>query len=108
MVLSDNPIHWTNMMNEAERKSLVASPEFREWLLGVLSDDNASTVITFQKKDGSIRKMHCTRNMNRIPLEQHPKNESVESGTSIRVFDLEKAEWRSFVVENVLSIDYEF
>ena len=108
MLLSDNPIHWTNMMSETERNELVATPEFREWLIGVLADDNTSTVITFTKKDGTLRKMTCTRNPNKIPIEHHPKTESTDPSTSIRVFDLDIGEWRSFLVANVKSIDYEF
>lgn len=104
----NNSIHWTNMMTDAQQEELRKSPEFREWILGILKDDNKSTVITFKKKDGTIRKMKCTRNPKQIPEDQHPKNESVESSASIRVFDLEKQEWRSFIVENVMSVDYEF
>jgi hypothetical protein len=104
----NNSIHWTNIMTESQQEELRKSPEFKEWLLGVLKDDNKSTVVTFKKKDGTIRKMHCTRNPTLIPEDQHPKNESTESSTSIRVFDIEKQEWRSFIIENVMSVDYEF
>jgi hypothetical protein len=108
MLLSDNPIHWTNMMTETERNELVNSPEFRDWLIGLLADDNKSTIITFVKKDGTLRKMSCTRNPSKIPVEHHPKTETTDPSTSIRVFDLEKNEWRSFLVANVKSVDYEF
>jgi hypothetical protein len=108
MLLSDNPIHWTNMMTETERNELVNSPEFRDWLIGLLADDNKSTIITFVKKDGTLRKMLCTRNPSKIPAEHHPKTETTDPSTSIRVFDLEKNEWRSFLIANVKSVDYEF
>lgn len=103
-----NSINWANIMTEEQKSELVKSPEFRDWLIGVLRDDNKSTVVTFKKKDGTTRKMKCTRNPSLIPEEHHPKTESEESTNTIRVFDLEKQEWRSFIVENVMSIDYEF
>ena len=105
---SNNPIDWTRMMQPAELEDLKKSPEFRDWLIGVLADENKSTRITFKKKDGTVREMRCTRNPAYTPAEFHPKNESVESPTTIRAFDLEKCEWRSFVVENVMEVNYEF
>lgn len=95
-------------MTEEQKNELVKSPEFRDWLIGVLKDDNKSTVVTFKKKDGTIRKMKCTRNPSLIPEEHHPKNETKDAENTIRVFDLEKQEWRSFIVENVMGVDYEF
>lgn len=104
-----NPIHWTRLMTEDELKELRNSVEFKEWILGILADDNTSTVVTFKKKDGTIRKMKCTRNPNLIPEEQRPKDGvSVEESSAIRAFDLEKGEWRSFIIENVMSVDYAF
>lgn len=106
---SNNPIHWTNLMTDDELKELRNSPEFKEWILGILADNNTSTVITFKKKDGTIRKMKCTRNPNLIPEDQRPKDGiSIEESTTIRAFDLEKKEWRSFIIENVMSVDYAF
>lgn len=105
--MGSNSIHWTNMMTEEQRIELTKSPEFREWVLSILADNNKSTVVTFKKKDGTIREMKCTRNPDLIPSDQLPKNE-VESSSAIRVFDLDKNEWRSFIVENVMSIDYAF
>ena len=107
-MVSNNSIHWTRIMTEEQKSELTKSPEFREWLIGLLKDDNKSTVVTFKKKDGTIRKMRCTRNPSFIPSEHIPKSESQESPSTIRAFDLEKQEWRSFIVENVMSIDYEF
>lgn len=101
-------IDWTNIMTQEQKNELVSSPEFREWLLGLLKDDNKSTVVTFKKKDGTIREMRCTRNPKFIPEDQQPKTDSEGSETSIRVFDLDKQEWRSFIVENVTKVNYEF
>jgi hypothetical protein len=108
LMLSSNSIDWTRMMTETEKNELVNSPEFRDWLIGLLADNNKSTIITFLKKDGTLRKMPCTRNPSKIPVEHHPKTETTDPSTSIRVFDLEKNEWRSFLVANVKSVNYEF
>lgn len=64
------------------------------------------TTVTFTKKDGSIRVMNCTRNMNLIPAEFHPKtnDESTsESSDNIRVFDVDKQGWRSFNYNSIVS-----
>lgn len=106
--MTSNPIDWAHIMNEDQKKELLVSAEFREWLIGLLADENRSTVVTFKKKDGTIRKMKCTRNPKYIPEEHQPKTSIEDSGAAIRVFDIEKQEWRSFVVENIMSIDYEF
>lgn len=95
-------------MSEAEQKEIINTPEFRSWMISVLADDNKTTVVTFTKKDGTTRKMKCTRNMSLIPSEFHPKNETEDTGGAIRAFDLDKKEWRSFLPENVQRIDYEF
>lgn len=53
--------------------------------------------VTFTKKDGTDRTMRCTRNSGLIPVEKHPKGDNTtESGDNIRVFDVEKQDWRSF------------
>jgi hypothetical protein len=91
-------------MNDWNNEELLKSPEFKEWLIGLLSDQNPTT-ITFLKKDGSNRTMRCTRNTNNIPPEHHPKS-SIEPTGCVRVFDLDKNEWRSFLIENIKRIEY--
>lgn len=64
-------------------------------LLELLSTSAVS--ITFTKKDGSERTMLCTRFIDAIPADKRPKGDnSTETGDNIRVFDLEKQDWRSF------------
>lgn len=105
MVSSNSPIDWTNFMNEETTNEILKSPEFREWLIGLLSDKSPTT-ITFTKKDGTSRTMKCTRNVDMIPEDQRPKNGNNDSPTTLRVFDLDKNEWRSFIIENITKIDY--
>lgn len=57
------------------------------------------TTVTFTKKDGSLRTMKCTRNLNSIPTEHQPKGETqivTEETDNIRVFDVDANGWRSF------------
>ena len=55
--------------------------------------------VSFIKKNGEERNMHCTLNFDRIPPEHHPKKATatVDSKTivNVSVFDLEKFGWRS-------------
>ena len=108
MVLTNSPIDWTKFMNDADQSEFVKTPEFREWLLNLLSDEVNPTTVTFTKKDGTQRVMKCTRNPSQIPEDQHPKNGTGDTDTTIRVFDLDKNEWRSFIVENITRIEYSF
>jgi hypothetical protein len=94
-------------MSADDQEDFKKSPEFRDWLLELLTSGNNAITITFTKKDGANRVMKCTRNLSKIPDDQHPKNAMADSGSSLRVFDLDKNEWRSFVVENVTRIQYE-
>jgi hypothetical protein len=84
--------------------------QIREWIKGLLQNSEIS--ITFTKADGTDRDMLCTLDHSRIPVSvakpvsttapvdgivresRKPKKEP--DPHSIRVFDLEKQEWRSF------------
>lgn len=83
---------------EFERENL------KEWLLGHLANSDYDVVVEFVKKDGERREMTCTRSLDRIPAEKHPKTESKSFESSIPAFDVNKGEWRSFIIDNVRSI----
>ena len=70
-------------------------------LIGLLVAGPVS--VTFTKADGTDRIMKCTKWMDLIPEENHPKKESTGDNTSdnITVFDLEKGGWRSFNITKV-------
>ena len=79
--------------------------------LAVLAEQYLSAgetvTVTFTKKDGTERTMLCTRNMNLIPEEQHPKGTGKpKSQWIITVFDLEKGEWRSFNESSVRGVQH--
>ena len=64
--------------------------------------------IQFNKKNGECRKMRCTRDIDEI-RKIIPDCEDLErvtdEVTSIIVFDLDKNDWRRFMVENLIEID---
>lgn len=81
--------------------------DFRESVFQKLRTDIVN--VCFTKADGSERKMLCTLVESKIPEDKRPKNAETQSGStagsSVRVFDTEKQEWRSFRFESVISID---
>jgi|688.fasta_scaffold303410_3 hypothetical protein len=105
MVSSNSSIDWTKLMSEAEQENYVKSPEFKEWLISILA--NEELTVTFTKKDGTEREMRCTRAPRIIPADKAPKESTEEIGSALPVFDLDKADWRSFIIENVKRIKYE-
>ena len=84
--------------------------QIRNWIKGLLS--TGEVTVTFIKADGTDRKMLCTLDGSKIPTKPLPPTNSTapvdgivrESKRprkepdphSIRVYDLEKTEWRSF------------
>jgi hypothetical protein len=109
VITSNSPIDFSAIATASGgTDSYTNTPEFKEWLVSLLSDGNPTTV-TFTKKDGTSRVMRCTRNPELIPVEQHPSTESTRkaSTTSVVAFDLDKNEWRSFLPENITHINYE-
>jgi hypothetical protein len=62
--------------------------------------------VTFEKSDGSTRKMRCTLIENEIPQEKMPKNSGrAQNSEVIAVFDLDKNDWRSFRFDSVRRIE---
>jgi hypothetical protein len=70
---------------------------------------SASVIVEFTKANGEFRRMKCTRRLDMIPKEFHPKSEEYNRGPDyqIRVFDIEKNGWRSFNSNSILNWKYE-
>jgi hypothetical protein len=84
--------------------------QIREWVKGLLQ--NSEITVTFTKADGTNREMLCTLDRNRIPVSvakpvsttapvdgivrESKKPRKEPDPHSLRVYDLEKQEWRSF------------
>jgi hypothetical protein len=83
--------------------------KFTKWLNGMLKVTDMT--VTFTKKDGTERVMKCTLKPDALPVvEAKPLTEGKqprkESTSSIRVFDLEKQEWRSFNTQSVTRVEF--
>ena len=77
---------------------------FSNWLNGILHVNPVT--VTFTKKDGTERVMRCTLQPDLLPKVELKENAKPrkESTTSMRVFDLDKNEWRSFTIKSVKQI----
>ena len=100
--------------------------QMRDWVKNLLA--NSEVTVKFVKSDGTTRDMRCTLDSNRIPHAAAPKPISVPADIqasstanidglaesrkprkqpdphSVRVFDTEKNEWRSFRFDRLQKI----
>jgi len=77
------------------------------WLKGILAETEGT--ITFTKADGTERVMKCTLEADKLPPvvikeDAKPRKQS-DSTKALRVFDIEKQEWRSFTIKNIKRIE---
>ena len=100
-------INWTDPalltnLNDVGEKML------HEWLKDVLV--NFPLTVTFTKVDGTLRVMKCTLEESKIPkveIKENAKPRKVSDSTkALRVFDLDKNEWRSFTIKNITKIEF--
>lgn len=73
------------------------------WLRDALNEDLS---ITFTKVDGTERTMPCTLRADALPPQSvnETKTARVHKPETISVWCLDKSEWRSFRVMNVVSV----
>lgn len=65
-------------------------------------------VVTFTKKNGETRVMRCTQVMDHVPTDKHPTGTGTPyTDSQVRVFDLDKEEWRSFLRGSVTDVQPE-
>lgn len=79
--------------------------EYRNKLLTTLKENVCK--ISFKKKTGELREMICTNRIDYLPEKpnQNAVNKPrVENIMVIPTFDLNKKEFRSFLIENLLDI----
>ena len=89
----------------------------RDWVRSLLQ--KSPVTVTFVKADGTLRDMLCTLNYDFIPVDKAPGQQPVDGIVkeskqrkqpdehSLRVFDVEKQEWRSFRFERLQKITAE-
>ena len=67
--------------------------------------------VEFVKKNGELRKMKCTTNLDIIPESEHPSEDATRifNEEVIRAYDIEMKGWRSFRVDsvNVITVEKE-
>ena len=99
-------INWTDANNLIEIDDRV-EPMLHQWLKDILTVTEAT--ITFTKVDGTERVMRCTLEASKLPpvvIKEDAKPRKVSDSTkSLRVFDVEKQEWRSFTIKNIKRIE---
>lgn len=89
----------------------------RDWVRSLLQ--KGPITVTFVKADGTVRDMRCTLDGSQIPQDKLPKNNNptgvdpfvaeskpqrLPDPHSIRVFDMDKSEWRSFRFERLQKV----
>lgn len=80
--------------------------EFRTWLVSHMK--MGPVTVTFTKKDGTERVMNCTLQEDALPKVElkegaTPRKENTDT---LRVFDLEKQEWRSFIIKSIKQVQF--
>lgn len=98
-------ISWTDSNNLVTIDDQV-EPKLHEWLKSMLAVTEMT--ITFTKVDGTERVMKCTLEPSKLPVIElkegaKPRKETI-STKALRVFDLEKNEWRAFTIKNIKRI----
>ena len=87
----------------------------RTWVKGLLQTGNIT--VTFTKADGTDREMLCTLDSNMIPqktvsgpvdgIVKESRTRKAPDEHSLRVFDIDKQEWRSFRFDRLKKITAE-
>lgn len=88
----------------------------RDWVRSLLQKDEVT--VTFVKADGTDREMRCTLNPEKLPsapvatgpvdgIVKESKERKKPDEHSLRVFDLDKSEWRSFRFERLKKVSAE-
>ncbi len=75
----------------------------REYLKDLLA--HSTMQIVFTKRDGTERTLLCTRNMDLIPVENHPKGVKTLGDGSLPVWSILDEGWRSFRFASVKNVE---
>lgn len=91
------------MVNNAE----FATVEGRDWLKNVLQTTDRVKIV-FTKVDGTERTMYCTLKED-VVVPYEKKTDHVRAGNDdvLRVWDLEKNEWRGFRLDAIREVAFD-
>ena len=80
---------------------------FAKWIKGVLI--TSDTTVTFTKKDGTERVMHCTLRADALPVQEIKEDKAPRktSDNAMAVYDLDAQSWRSFTIRAVKRVEFE-
>lgn len=73
-------------------------------VLDAVHSKNGIAKITFRKKDGSIREMYASLHKKNLIPTKGTSKKSRKAENLMTVVDVEKNEWRSFYVDDVIDI----
>jgi hypothetical protein len=106
MVTSNSGVDFIALSKAAgnDPMDVIKEPEFKEWFSEYLSENTVT--VEFTKKDGEKRRMFCTRDIAKIPVEQQPSGSKSVATDAMAVWDLEKNGWRSFNLSNLTRIEW--
>lgn len=84
--------------------NITGTTEERRAQLSTLFKENKLVEVTFTKVDGSVRVMPCTLSPDLVPKVKvtEGKRTKAPNPNTMSVFCTDKAEWRSFRVDNVI------
>jgi len=77
----------------------------RSWVCGMLWKN--IVIVTFSKKDGTLRTIRGTQDPTRIPFYKTPdssKRDNMTTSSACPIFDLDLQEWRSFRWDSIINI----
>jgi hypothetical protein len=99
-------VNWTDSNNLVNIDDII-EPVLHQWLKSMLAITEVT--VTFTKVDGSERVMKCTLEASKLPVIElkegaKPRKETT-STKALRVYDLEKNEWRAFTIKNIKRIE---
>jgi len=83
----------------AEMKGLPTEPELQKMLRSDIFN------ITFEKLDGSLRTMRCTKDIQHVPDASKPKRWTERNDGTVTVWELDLKAWRSFKYNRLKKVD---
>lgn len=91
------PVQW-------QKSNITLLPEVEREIKRHTATNKYGVIINFRKVDDTLRRIYCTTNMSIIPPSERPKGLKKPREGIMAVYDLEKNDWRSFVLQRVINM----